>query len=416
MISLFTDNLSKTGFQIDFEKYDIKDLLSKIETRNQGFYKCIDDASIPEKILNFKNNNNNFEDIVVLGIGGSALGPICLEQSLKKDSKKNLYVLDNIDPDYIASVEQKLNFEKTLFIVITKSGETPETLAQYFYFRKKAEEKDLKISEHFVFVTDPIKGKLRNWAATENIPTFDVPPNVGGRFSVLTNVGLLPASLLDIDIEKLLEGAKEIRDNFLTAENKENFALKLAIIQYELLKAGKTINVIMPYNQRLIRFTDWTKQLIAESVGKRYDNDNKEVFTGITPVNALGATDQHSQTQLYNEGPKDKLIIFIENENFTHDLQIPEIYPQDPDLKYLANLKFSKLLNTEKYGTEEAYTESKVPNITIKIDKLDEETLGELFMLFQAATAILGELLNINAFNQPGVERSKVITRELLAK
>lgn len=376
----------------------IESLLKKIHARKQGFCEILDDHQTTAKIEEFAHTQSkNFDHFVVLGIGGSALGTICLRDTFGHlFSPGKLFVLDNIDPIIIKEIEDVINPAKTLFIVITKSGTTPETLAQYFYFRKKAPK------ENFVFITDPQKGLLREIAIRDNIPAFDIPENVGGRFSVLTAAGLLPAALLQIDIKELLYGARTLREKFLNPNFTENLPFQLALIQFLLYKKRKTINVLMPYAQKLIRLADWYRQLLAESIGKTE-------YIGLTPTSALGATDQHSQLQLYNDGPNDKLIIFLEVESLKPEIEIPQ-----PEVDFLKGITFNKLLKTEKRGTEESLTKQDRPNITIQIDKISPETLGELFMLFEGSIAFLGELFAIDAFNQPGVELSKKITQNLL--
>ncbi len=408
MIKLELENLPTTSQN----HRQITELLEKIHRRKQGFYSVIDNQNEIEKIKNFaKEKSTQFSHIVILGIGGSALGPICLSQSLKhlyqndlQTTKPKLYVLDNIDPVMIEEIQDVIDLPKTLFIVITKSGTTAETLSQYFYFRSKTDAQSLNPKEHFVFITDPEKGLLRGIAQKENITCFEIPENVGGRFSVLTAVGLLPAALIGIDIDKLIGGATKMRDNFLNENQSENLAFQLAQIQYSLGKEGNNINVIMPYSQKLFRLADWYRQLLAESIGK---TDK----IGLTPVNALGATDQHSQLQLYNDGPNDKLIIFMEVEKLGSEIMIP-----DCPVEYLKGVSFNKLIATEKRGTQQSLTKNNRPNITIKIDEVCAYTMGELFMFFEGSIAFLGELYEIDAFDQPGVELSKQLTREMLQK
>jgi len=380
----------------------IEDFLEAIENRNQGFYKVIDED--PKEIKNFaKSTKGKFENIVILGIGGSALGATCLQKALTHWFKKpKLYVLDNIDPDFIAELEDVIDLSKTLFITISKSGGTAETLSEYFHFRKKIEDEGLEAKEHFVFTTGK-DGLLRETADKEGITTFDIPENVGGRFSVLTPVGLLPAALIGIDIDALLKGAREMRDKFLSKDAGENLPFKLATIQYLLDQKGKNINVMMPYSQKLYYLADWYRQLLAESIGKTPE-------VGLTPLKALGVTDQHSQSQLYMEGPNDKLIMFIEVKNFENELEIPN--PENID--YLENKTFTELINTEKRGTADALTQNNKPNLTIHIDEVNERNLGKLFLFFEGATAFLGEYYGIDAFNQPGVELSKKLTKEYL--
>jgi len=408
MITINTENLTKVepthGVQPNELKHysSVSEYLNKIHSRKQGFYEVIEDDSLISKINDFsKTVSAKFDNIVVLGIGGSSLGTICIQQSLTHlfENKPRLHVIDNIDPTLIRELEDVIDPQKTLFIVITKSGSTPETLAEYFYFREKA------AKENFVFITDPEKGLLREIANKESITAFEVPPNVGGRFSVLTAVGLLPAKLIGVNIEQLVAGAEKMKESFLNEDPEQNLPFKLAQLQHILGQKGKIINVMMPYSQKLIRFADWYKQLLAESIGKKPD-------VGLTPVSALGATDQHSQSQLYNDGPNDKFFIFVRVENQGPEIRIPNPFPKKLD--YLKNVSFNKLIHIEMEGTIQALTEKDRPNITINIDEVNAETLGGLFMLFEAATAFLGELYDIDAFNQPGVELSKQITKKLL--
>ncbi len=409
MIQFDLKNLGTDNLNGDIDKY-----LKAVKSREQGFYEIIDDKKTISDVKSFaKKVRGKYSDIVVLGIGGSALGIICLQQSLKhlfenelKKSKiPKLHVLDNIDPNLITELEDVIDYKKTLFIVISKSGCTPETVAQYFYFRAKANTHKLDPKKHFVFITDPKEGFLRQPANEEKIPSFAIPENVGGRFSVLTAVGLLPAALIGINIDKLLTGARVMRDQFLNKNFKKNLPFQLASIQYAQYKKGKTMNVLMPYAQKLSRFADWYRQLLAESIGKKFDNNGKVVNVGITPINALGVTDQHSQLQLYNEGPNDKLFILMEVEKLAPELKIPN-----------QKLSFNKLLKIEQAATTQALTKNNRPNLTMKIYTINEENLGALFMLFESATAFLGEFFNINAFDQPGVELSKELTKKTLSR
>jgi len=396
--------------ELSSKKDQIASYIEKIEAHNQGFYKIIDENSPIEQINKFADEvKGKYNHIVVLGIGGSSLGTICLQQSLTHLFQKTLpelYVLDNIDPVLIKELEDIIDYSKTLFIVVTKSGTTPEILSQYHYFRKNAEEKGLNPKEHFAFITDPEKGYLKEIANKEDIPTFEIPENIGGRFSVLTPVGLLPAKLIGIDIEKLIEGAKLMRDQFLSEDFATNLPFQFAVIQFLLGEKGKMMNVMMPYSQKLIRFSDWYRQLLAESIGKKTNNAGEIVNVGLTPINALGVTDQHSQSQLYNEGPNDKLIIFIEETEEKYKLEIPEVYK---------DTTFKKLLDIELSATADSLTKNDRPNFKVQVDSVTEETLGSLFMLLEGATAFLGEFYGINTFDQPGVELSKNLTREALS-
>ncbi len=380
---------------LDIDGAEIKEYISEIEKKDQGFYRIIDDDI--NDILEYASSvEDKYDDFVVLGIGGSALGTICLQQSLKHLHKcGKLHVMDNIDPCFLAELDDVLDYKRTLIIVISKSGGTPETLSQYFYFREKC--------DNLVFITGK-SGFLRETGEKEGIKTFNIPENVGGRFSVMTAVGLLPAALIGIDIRQLLMGAKEMRDRFLNEDFHENLPFQIAKLQYMHGKKGRNITVIMPYSQHLIKFADWYGQLLAESIGKTRD-------TGLTPTNALGVTDQHSQSQLYMDGPDDKFFIFIKVEELGAELKIP-----GSKVDYLEGITFNKLMHTEQQGTIDALTQNNKPNITLTINKVNEHNLGALFMLFEGATAFLGEFYKINAFNQPGVELSKKLTKEYLTK
>lgn len=397
----------------------LPDFLRLVQTRGQGFYSELDNDALIKKISNFaRANRGRYTSIVVLGIGGSALGTIFLAQSLRhlyhNELKKNLlprlYVLDNIDPILLRETEEAIDIKKTLFIVITKSGGTPETLSQFFYFRKKVPTKQ------FIFITDAENGFLRSIARNENYTTFAIPPNIGGRFSVLTAVGLLPAALLGIHIGKLIRGARAMRDAFLSANFSQNLPFQLAAMQYLQYQQNKHINVLMPYSQKLIRLADWYRQLLAESIGKAKNRAGELVHVGITPVNALGVTDQHSQLQLYSEGPLDKYFIFVRVLSAGKKLAIPAAYPGEASLHFLKNKSFNDLLDVEYQGTAEALTKNNRPNATLTISAVTEEEIGSLILLLEGATAFLGEWFGVDAFDQPGVELSKKITKEILLR
>ncbi len=388
--------------------------LQKIKDRKQGFYKVIDDDQALDEIQNFATSvQGKFDHVVICGIGGSALGPICLRDAFThffSTSTPELHVLENIDPDFLGEAVDYLNLDRTLFLIISKSGGTPETVAQYMFFRSLVEDKSLEVKDHFVFVTDPEKSLLREIGNKEDINMFDIPPSVGGRFSVQTAVGLLPAALIGIDIKSLIEGMRDMRDSFLNKKFDQNLPFQLACTQTSSYLKGKPQNIIMPYHTKLRQFGAWCVQLIAESTGK-FTEDGRNV--GITPVPSLGVTDQHSQVQLFAEGPNDKLVVFIGVENFKKVLDIP-VSVDSPKTNFLEGKTFKDLLHAEQQATAQALTENDRPNITITIPELTPYYLGQLFMLFEGATAFWGEFFEIDAFNQPGVERGKVLTREIL--
>lgn len=409
--------LSVKELQKQYKQID--PFLQSIEKKNQGFYKVIDDESVVAEIEAYAAAQaGKWNDIVVLGIGGSALGTICLQETLTHLYKKGtpqLHVLDNIDPIMMQEILDVISLEKTLVVVVSKSGTTPEVLSQFLYMQQMFEEKQLPLSEHFVFVTDPEKGFLVDVAKERGVTTFSIPPSVGGRFSVQTPVGLLPAALIGIDIRALLAGAREMRDLFLSTRGEENLPFQIATIQFLLYNKGKVMNVMMPYAQKLTRFADWYRQLLAESIGKAANMAGKKVNVGITPIKALGATDQHSQSQLYNEGPHDKFFFFLRVKNFGTTVDIPSLY-DDERTTFLKGASFNELIDTELQATAQSYTNNDRPNVTVEVETVDAHHLGQLFLLFEGATAFLGEYFQINAFDQPGVEEAKILTKEFLSQ
>ena len=388
--------------------------LEKIKARGQGFYTVIDDASVLEEVEAFARSvKGRYTDVVVCGVGGSALAPICLREAFMNsfaEAQPRLHVLENIDPDFLGEAVDFLDFSTTLFLIISKSGGTPETVAQYMFFRKQIEDQQLDVRDCFVFVTDPEKSLLRDVGNKENIKMFAIPPSVGGRFSVQTAVGLVPAALMGIDIKKLIMGMQDMRDSFLNTNIDQNLPFQFACTQTAAYLKGKSQNIIMPYHTKLRQFGAWCVQLIAESTGKKKPDGSS---VGITPIPSLGVTDQHSQVQLFAEGPNDKLIVFINVENFNHHLEIP-VNIKGEKTDFLKGKSFKDLLHAEQQATAQALTENDRPNITITIPELNPYYLGQLFMLFEGATAFWGEFFEIDAFNQPGVERGKVLTREIL--
>ncbi|HBF11235.1 glucose-6-phosphate isomerase [Thermotoga neapolitana] len=367
----------------------------------------------------------NFDTVVVLGIGGSGLGNLALHYSLRplnwnemsreeRNGYARVFVVDNVDPDLMASVLDRIDLKTTLFNVISKSGSTAEVMANYSIARGILEANGLDPKEHILITTDPEKGFLRKVVKEEGFRSLEVPPGVGGRFSVLTPVGLFSAMAEGIDIEELHDGARDAFERCKKEDLFENPAAMIALTHYLYLKRGKSISVMMAYSNRMTYLVDWYRQLWAESLGKRYNLKGEEVFTGQTPVKAIGATDQHSQIQLYNEGPNDKVITFLRLENFDREIIIPDTGREE--LKYLARKRLSELLLAEQTGTEEALRKNDRPNMKVIFDRLTSYNVGQFFAYYEAATAFMGYLLEINPFDQPGVELGKKITFALMGR
>ena len=374
-----------------------------------------------------KNIRKKFDSFVVLGIGGSALGPMALFQALchlhhnelpkSKRKAPKFYVEDNVDPERMKALLDVVDVKKTMFNVITKSGSTSETMTQYLIISdllKKALGSDY--SSHVIATTSETKGNLIKIAKKENFKTFYIPDGVGGRFSELCPVGLLPAAVLGIDIKAFLEGAKFMDNRCKKADPKKNSALMAALLQYLSMKSGKNVSVMMPYADSLKLMADWYAQLWGESLGKAIDLDGKPAFVGQTPVKALGVTDQHSQVQLYTEGPFDKVVTIISVEKFRTVVDISQGCEDIPAVNFLCGHTMNELISAECNATEYALTRSGRLNNRIILPEVNAFTCGQLMYFFMLQTAYTGALLHIDTFNQPGVEEGKNATYALLGR
>ncbi len=371
---------------------------------------------------------NRFDDILILGLGGSALGGKAVCEALlppywnflTKEQRNNyprIFFLDNIDPDQMNSILKILDLKKTLVNVITKSGSTAEVMAQYMVL-KDLMEKELgdDYRKNVIATTDKNIGILKQLSDQEGYKTFYIPDDVEGRFSVFSAVGLLPFALVGINIEEITQGIKDMDLALKNTDINYNIAAQNALIHFLMdIKCGKKISVMMPYSNRLRYVADWYCQLWAESLGKERDKNNNIVNTGQTPVKAIGVTDQHSQIQLYNEGPNDKIINFLRVKDFDTTLEIPNIF-EYTGISYLGGKTMNQLFNAEADSTMASLIDYKRPNVTITIPKVTPYYLGQLLYMFEVQTAITGALYNIDAFNQPGVEQSKNYTYALMGR
>ena len=391
----------------------VKDVMRNKKRGGYDFLNLPDNSALVLKIkkLTDAQSKNNWQNIVVLGIGGSSLGLSAIKTALLGpfSQKPRLIVMDNIDPNYVDGFLSKINISKTLFVVISKSGTTIEPMFLYGIVKQKLIEKHPKnYQKHFIFITDPKKGLLRQIGKKEDITMFDVPPKIGGRFSGLSSVGLVPAALVGVNIGELLKGGKTMREAIKSSMPETNPALILAVIQFLMdKKKKKNITVMMPYSSLLFKVGLWYRQLLAESIGK-----NKK--TGPTPVSALGTTDQHSMLQLFAEGPNNKLILFLRVLKHLSDPVLGDILPKE--IGFLNGKKMSQVIDASYSGTAESLAKNSRPNITIEIPKVDARHLGMLFMLLEFQVALLGLLYKVDAFDQPGVEESKQITKKLLSE
>jgi glucose-6-phosphate isomerase len=365
-----------------------------------------------------------FENLVVLGIGGSSLGgrailaALChpFHNLLPRERRGALRVFfpDNSDPATFEALLHTLDLEETCFATITKSGGTAETMGQHLALRERclARFGEEGYRDRCVLVTDPAKGALREIARAERLRTLPVPANVGGRFSALSAVGLLPAAAAGLDVTALLAGAAAMEARCRTPSLRENPALLYAAALHLLdRRKGRHIHVLMPYADALRDTGDWFVQLWAESLGKRPD-------VGPTPFRAVGATDQHSSMQLMMEGPHDKVVTLVRVVQPRADVSmtVPDVYAGHAEIAYLNGHTMGELIEAERRATEAALRKAGRPTISIELPRLDAHAMGELIMLLELATAYAGGLYGVNAFDQPGVEAGKRYAQGLLGR
>ncbi len=365
----------------------------------------------------------SYSTVVVLGIGGSALGLLSLNASLRSpfpalEPEPRLVVLDNIDPVRIGSYLSALDPKRTILNVITKSGDTAETMSELLVFRKWFMDAlgAAGARDRIVATTDRSKGALRKIAGDEGYAAFEVPDGVGGRFSVLTPVGLVPAALLGIDIRGLLAGAAAMDARLASGELLENPAYLGAALHHAAYVGGRRISIMFAYADQLYLMADWYRQLWAESLGKKLGRDGTIVSVGPTPIKALGVTDQHSQVQLYKEGPDDKVYTFLAVEKFGQSVTIPKAGGGFDAVGYLGGHTLNELLAAEERATEIALSKAGRPVSTITFPEINPGTIGEFYHLLEVQTVAAGSLFGIDPLDQPGVEEGKQFAYGLMGR
>jgi glucose-6-phosphate isomerase len=365
-----------------------------------------------------------FDNLLVLGIGGSSLGGRAIVSALahpyhnllprERRGAMRVFFPDNSDPATFEALLGTIDLAETCFATITKSGGTAETMAQHVVLRERciARFGEAGYRERCVLVTDPAKGALREIASAEGLRTLSVPPSVGGRFSALTAVGLLPAAAAGADVHALLAGAAAVEGRCRSGDVRENPALLYGAVLHLMDRArGRHIHVLMPYADALRETGDWFVQLWAESLGKRPD-------VGPTPFRAVGATDQHSSLQLMMEGPHDKLVTFVQVAQPRADVSItvPDVYRGHAEIAYLNGHTMGELIEAERRATMAALRKAGRPSASIALPRLDARAMGELLMFLELTTAYAGGLYGVNAFDQPGVEAGKRYAQGLLGR
>jgi glucose-6-phosphate isomerase len=396
-----------------------------------GFPNLPEDTETPAAVEEFAAAlRPRIDDVLLVGIGGSALGAYALDMAMRgphplQSSVRRrflrtprLVVLDNVDPGLVQAALDKLNPKRTAMCVIAKSGSTAETLATFLIVREWLVKRAGKQArERIIVITDPQKGDLLAVAKDERYPLFFVPQNVGGRFSVLSTVGLVPAALIGLDIRALLRGAADANKLCWQKRPERNPALMSALVHWALERQRrKTIEVVFSYSSYLWGTAFWYRQLWAESLGKRFARSGEIVHAGQTPVAALGVTDQHSQLQLYAEGPPDKMITFWEIAKPRAALTIPKAFSPYDSFHYLGGKQLGALFRAERIATEAALTEAGRPNCRWTLPQLDEYHLGAFLQMLEFQTAFAGEFYGVNAFDQPGVELGKKMTYGLMGR
>ncbi|MBN1366405.1 MAG: glucose-6-phosphate isomerase [Dehalococcoidales bacterium] len=406
----------------------IKTIARERKNNKLGFYNLPSDMESADKIRELADSlRQNCDDLVVLGIGGSALGgkalfnALChpLHNLLPKNKRKapRVFFLDNIDPVMCQAVFGIVNPEKTVTAVVSKSGTTVETISQFLIFRDILERRTGKSAsaEKTIVITDDNANPLRTLARKSGYHFLPVPANVGGRYSVLSPVGLFPAAMLDIDIFELMAGARYMAEKCKADNFRQNPAYMAGIIHYIAdTKKGLHIAVTMPYCDGLKETAFWFRQIWAESLGKEKDLNGKTVNAGQTPIAALGATDQHSQLQLYAEGPYDKMVTFWVVEKPGVKVMIPKI--REKEFTYLGGNTLGGLVNIEAQATQLALTEAGRSSMSLTLPEINPFTIGQLLFLLELQTYFTGGLYNINPLDQPGVEAGKRYTKGLLGK
>lgn len=371
-----------------------------LESEDIGFFRLPQDRRLLARCESLFNKFHHKKYFIHVGIGGSALGTEMLLSALGQSRNVKFTFINNIDPDDLSRKLEDINLHDALIYVVSKSGTTAETVAAMSIIIQKFKNLGITESEYndyFVFCTDPQKGELRKISGQWDIETLEIPADVGGRFSVLTPVGLFPSLFAGINVLGLLEGAEKIKPHLFNKDKAQDF-FELAQWIKALHDEGVQQTVMMPYSSLLREYSSWFVQLWAESLGK----DGK----GLTPIPAFGATDQHSQMQLFMEGPHDKILMILEVEKFHSDFSLKNDVKSE-SFKNLSPFKLSDLMKAELEGTLTALEENKRHVVHIKLPILNEDSLGQLILFAECLTVIVGEFLQVNPFNQPGVEAGK---------
>jgi glucose-6-phosphate isomerase len=385
-----------------------QDSLKKFMQRTDiGFPQLVDRINLWQQSHEMgKAFSQKFKKLVVVGLGGSSLGTRVLAEVF---NTKSLFFVDNVDAlEFETLIEELGPLKDVAWAFISKSGTTIESLCALEFLDQIYNQEGLKLSANCVVISEKKSSSLTDWAKANNVPQCEIPLDVGGRFSVLSPVGMMPAAFIGLDLEKIRTGAKRALES--TELVSQTMAQMAQSFQRE-----EWITLLWFYNARLKNFGSWFQQLWAESLGKPTTRDGKPAPRASTPMWAVGASDQHSILQQVMEGAKDKFVVFLRvEESETGSQKITK--PQFKETQDLMGRTMGELLRAEGLATQEALNESGVSTLTLKTKVLDEECLGYMFMFWQLVVAGMGEYMQIDAFNQPGVELGKRLAKEKLKK
>lgn len=386
-----------------------------LNDKNYSFFNITNDNKLLNECKQVYEKFKSKKVFVQIGIGGSHLGPEMLFQTFSANSNRRFIFINNIDSEEIFNQLKNLTPDDCLFYVVSKSGTTAETLAALTIVIKWGKFNSNELKNHIVFCTDPVVGDLRKFSKDYEISTLDVPPEVGGRFSILTPVGILPAIFCGANVEEIFEGAQLLKKEILEDKTENNLLLKAGHFIFDQYTKNKNETVIMPYSSKMKYFSFWFTQLWAESLGKKRNLKDEKVYSGLTPIPAYGATDQHSQIQLFMEGPLNKVMIFIDVAKRKNDYDLSNDFTYE-SLKKFKGLTLNELLKAEFQGTLKAFSEAKRPYLHLTIDECNEQFIGQLILFFECLTAFVGQLMQVNPFDQPGVEAGKRYAWEWIAE
>lgn len=378
------------------------------EKKYIGYYNLVNQDTTPFKKYAKKVTQ---KDIVVIGIGGSTLGTYAIYKFLKHSKKleKKLHFLETTDPIDIEAKLDGIDLKDTLFIIISKSGTTVETISIFKYINSL-----VKIDKSNTVVVTEFDSKLNAYAQIHKMKRFEIPKDVGGRFSVFSAVGLLPLVIVGIDIDEILAGAREVYSSFFSKESSYSTLLKKARFFVEY-KNRFNINVLFSYSSRLEGFNKWYIQLWGESLGKI---DRNKTHQGLTPIGIVGPVDQHSFLQLIIQGKRDKTVTVVKVKDFEKPLRIAPVTLEGlEELDYLNDLEFSSLINMQADATIEAINSEKdIPCDVITIDSVCESAIAGLMYEYELLTSVCAKFMYIDAYNQPGVESGKIILKNKFKK